>query len=239
MAFTRLINTSFKTVGHHQIKADVLLPPHLKPGKHPLIIAYHGGFLIAGARNFYLFMAAWVPAYAAATSAIIVSPDYRLFPSASTSDILSDVEDLWQWVHVSLPRVLSTSAPGHEVDLERILVEGNSAGGFCAAHLSMNHAASIRAAIMVYPMLDCLGTEFPGWPLESLGVTAPFTGKALDDKIEEIRRAGAVSGRDAQDGLPLVLSILKGKKFVELFGNDERHNPLRRARDLKQALPRT
>lgn len=233
-----LTDPRFKAVDDHQIKVDILLPPQLKAGIHPLIIAYHGGYLISGARDHYMFMASWLPAYAVSTSAIIVSPDHRLFPSASTSDILSDLEDLWQWIHTGLPDVLSFYAPEHEVDLNKILVEGNSAGGFCAAHLAIDHANSIRAAILVYPMVDCLSPYLTRGPPGDIAASAPFRGDVLSEKIRATRQEGWVSERRDQNGILLTLSTMKDGRFGEIFGTDEQHNPLHRVKKMEQILPR-
>lgn len=234
-----LTKTSFKIVDNHHIKADIVLPPNLKPGKHPLLIAYHGGYLIGGARNCYAAIGPWVPAYAASTSAIILAPDYRLFPSASTADVLSDLEDLWQWIHSTLPDVLSVKAPGHEVDLQKILVEGHSAGGFCAAHLSISHAESIRASILVYPMVDPFSPGVSGKPVEAMVTGAPLTGEELEKKIEAVRQEGWVTERVDSDGWLLMLSLLDGGKFGECFGDNKDHSPVNRVRGMKRPLPRT
>lgn len=225
-------------VDDHPIEVDIVLPPGLKEGKHPLIIAYHGGYLIAGARNHYLTMAAWLPAYAASASAIIVSPDHRLLPSATVPDILSDLEDLWEWAHQSLPSVLASRAPQHFVDLDRILLEGNSAGGFNAAHLALSHSAGVRAAILVYPMVDCLmdyltqgppeGDTLNAGPVPSNGL---WTGDELDSKIELARKSGWMTQRVSPEGLRLTRSIMKGARFGQIFGSDKRNNPIDRLRD--------
>lgn len=34
---------------------------------------------------------------------LLIAPDYRLLPEANGVDILSDLEDFWQWLHNSLP----------------------------------------------------------------------------------------------------------------------------------------
>ena len=41
-------STTYKTVNEHPIGVDVLIPKKLEPGtkKHPLIIRFHGGFLV-------------------------------------------------------------------------------------------------------------------------------------------------------------------------------------------------
>ena len=119
-----------------------------------MIIAYHGGGLIGGARDHYEYQSSWLPAWAARNNAIVLSPDYRLLPRASAQDVIDDVNSLWNWVQLSLTTTLAQLTPGHHVDLSRILVEGGSAGGFTAAHLALSHPDKIRAAILVYPMVD-------------------------------------------------------------------------------------
>lgn len=229
----------YKTVDDHSIKADILFPPGLQPGRHPLLLAIHGGYLITGARDYYRSISAWVPAYSASTSAIVVSPDYRLFPGAKTSDILSDLEDFWQWVQNDLPLVLNDLAPEYSIDLDRVLVHGTSAGGFCAAHIAMDHPESIRAAIMTYPMLDCLDAYMTEGPPSDIAATAPYQGQDLCEKIEAARMEGWVSGRRDEESLLLTRSIMKQGYFGQLFGTDKRWNPLQKLQYTKGCLPRT
>ena len=40
-----------------------------------------------------------------------------------------------------------------EADLDRILVCGGSAGGFCAIHQSLSHPLSVRAILLQYPLV--------------------------------------------------------------------------------------
>ena len=42
-------STSYKTVNEHNIGVDVLVPKDLKLGneKHPLMVRFHGGFLVS------------------------------------------------------------------------------------------------------------------------------------------------------------------------------------------------
>ncbi|KAI1612822.1 Alpha/Beta hydrolase protein [Exophiala viscosa] len=233
----QITTETFKQVGPHPIKVDIVFPPGLKEGKHPLIIAYHGGYLIAGARNFYFMMASWLPSYAASTNAILISPDHRLLPSASVAEILSDLEDLWLWVHSSLPSIIASHTPlsKHSIDLNHILLEGNSAGGFHAAHLALTHHAQIRAAILVYPMVDCLMDHFTIGPPESqLSEDEDRTlwkGDVLDRKIEQARTAGCVTTRVDAEGRLLTRSMAKRGKLGTFFKSDPRTNPLTRVLD--------
>jgi hypothetical protein len=82
------------------------------------------------------------------TNAVIVSPDYRLFPESTPSDILEDIGHFWEWLYreyrdtgslggpgIPGPDVdigfceqdqFSTSSP--RLDLNRIAVNGESSG---------------------------------------------------------------------------------------------------------------
>lgn len=41
-----IYRTSYKKIGDHSIEAGVLVPKDLKPGKHPLLVKFHGGGLV-------------------------------------------------------------------------------------------------------------------------------------------------------------------------------------------------
>jgi cephalosporin-C deacetylase-like acetyl esterase len=39
--------TSYKKIGEHEIEVGILVPKDLKPGKHPLMVKFHGGGLVS------------------------------------------------------------------------------------------------------------------------------------------------------------------------------------------------
>ena len=41
-----VFSTSYKVINGHAIGVDVQLPLNLKPGKHPLLVRFHGGGLV-------------------------------------------------------------------------------------------------------------------------------------------------------------------------------------------------
>jgi cephalosporin-C deacetylase-like acetyl esterase len=45
--------TSFKKIGDHEIEVGFLVPKDLKPGKHPLIVKFHGGALVSSFHNIH------------------------------------------------------------------------------------------------------------------------------------------------------------------------------------------
>lgn len=84
-----------------------------------------------------------------------MSPDYRLLPSANgVADVLEDLEDFWQWTRTHLAGVVGSHVPGHSIDLSRLLLTGNSAGGYCAIQLALSYPNDISAVAIAYPLLD-------------------------------------------------------------------------------------
>lgn len=57
-----------------------------------------------------------------------MSPDYRLLPEATGTDILEDVSSFWEWVHKGLSTELAKIDDSISADLSSILVVGESAG---------------------------------------------------------------------------------------------------------------
>ncbi|VUC28419.1 unnamed protein product [Clonostachys rosea] len=146
---------TYKTVDSHKIKTAVLIPKELKPGPHPIIINIHGGFLVYGHSLFSPFFAPWVLKLALEHSAVIVSADHRLLPSANgVADVLEDLESFWQWTRSSLANLLKDRAPSVSLDFSRLLVTGGSAGGYGATQLALSHPDEISAVALAYPFVD-------------------------------------------------------------------------------------
>jgi cephalosporin-C deacetylase-like acetyl esterase len=47
-----IVDVNYKTVNGVAIPASILIPKDIKPGKHPLLVRWHGGCLITGHRMF-------------------------------------------------------------------------------------------------------------------------------------------------------------------------------------------
>ncbi len=75
------------------------------------------------------FYASWIMDYAIAHEAIVVSPNYRLLPESTGLEIMDDLSDCWKWTKGGLQPLVSSNTEGQvEVDLSKILVQGESAG---------------------------------------------------------------------------------------------------------------
>ena len=135
----------------------------------------HGGFFATAHSLFAPFFAPWALKLALDHGAIIVSADYRLLPTPNgVADQLEDLEDFWQWYRSSLPLVLQREAPGHEIDYERTLLIGGSAGGYYAAQLAMSHADEISALGLTYPAVDLRDEMWTKGPVEGAPTVLRF-----------------------------------------------------------------
>lgn len=112
---------------------------------------------VAGTRLHAPWFPPYLLTYATAHSAIIISPDYRLLPEASGKDILSDISSLWSWLFTSLHAYVVRRDPLNTtcgVDLGKILVTGESAGGWLAIQSALMHPSRIKAILGIFPMVD-------------------------------------------------------------------------------------
>jgi acetyl esterase/lipase len=187
-----------------------------------------------GARNYIPYMTSWLPDFASTNNAFILSADYRLLPAAKSTDILADIESLWTWIHSALSIVITNRLPGHTVDLTQILVQGASAGGFCATHLALSHPSEVRALIAVYAMLDMYADYYVKDPAISrpiLGTPkeASSSGEDVDANIQETKeeRPTSKTGIEKKLVLPPFLGVCG--RVLELFdGKDQLDSPMGR-----------
>ena len=124
----------------------------------------------------------WTLDLAAKHDAIAVSADYRLIPEATAEEALDDVHDAFDWVvsETGMAHALKEVYPDVSVvpDSQRVLVQGDSAGGYCAIQLGISNRQSptpkgrIRVVNALYPYLS-LRTPFhtQAYPKEIGGVS--------------------------------------------------------------------
>lgn len=145
--------TAYKRIGPHSIDVSILVPKSLKPGKHPLFVKFHGGGLITGDALYPDWFANYLVNFIHRTNAIAVLPNYRLVPEHSGDDILDDVRDLWKWVEEELEGYIASLHPSVELDPSRLLVGGDSAGGWTALHSAfILPEGKIKSLFLQYPM---------------------------------------------------------------------------------------
>ncbi|KAK5045998.1 hypothetical protein LTR84_008785 [Exophiala bonariae] len=153
-----IFTTSYKQIGSYNISLNTIYEQGLtsvSTSSQPIIIRFHGGGLVAADSLFPDFFGYWLLDLAKKYGAIIISANHRLLPEANISDILEDLEDVWTWVQSSLPEFLRIKSQGKvRCDLKQILTAGESAGGYLAIQLALNHPNGIRTFLAQYPMVD-------------------------------------------------------------------------------------
>lgn len=108
----------YKVVDDVKIQADLYRPPAKRAC--PVVVWIHGGALIVGSRTSVperLLSLCQQEGYA------LVSIDYRLAPEVKVPDVIADVKDFFKWLHEDAARKFN-------LDADRILVSGGSAGGY-------------------------------------------------------------------------------------------------------------
>lgn len=226
----------------------MLTPKNLAPGRHPVIINVHGGYLVHGDAVSQAFFPQWVLDLAATHAAILVSPDYRLVPSArGVADVLEDLEAFWTWTRApagagsGLTTLLARR--DHVADLDRLLLVGHSAGGYAVAQLALAHPAQARALALVDPLLDIKDPRFVDGPAPGPdGAFAPLMGVPAD-RLPSAAATRAwiadarpvVRSRAGLELTPLALAAVRhGLLYRELYdnsgANDPAFNPIERLR---------
>ncbi|CAG8341584.1 unnamed protein product [Penicillium salamii] len=227
-----VIGTSYKTFneGHSHINTDILIPRALlskqAPTKCPVMVRIHGGFLVTGSSRYPPWFANWTLDYALLKEAIIVAPDYRLLPEVSGKDILEDMNDFWRWIHSSgFFKIVHDASAGHITpDVSRLLVVGESAGGYLAMHLALSYPSDIRAVIGAYPILDLKSrfyTEAYSKPI--LGVPN-MSNDILEEHLAMTRATSSppvVTAADPPDRLKLAFSIFQNGRLLEFLGSKD------------------
>jgi acetyl esterase/lipase len=170
--------------------------------------------------------------FGASQNAVVVSPEYRLLPEASGTDILDDMEQFWDWVHKSLPSVLSERWPGLSLDLNRVAAAGESAGGYLALQsAALFPAANIKLVMAQYCAID----------LENPAYSPPGPVPSADDPLDEYKKALKPGSVRLSSPFPekwqLTKAILDSGRHREVIGPDERMNLRRNIRQARKLPP--
>lgn len=166
----------------------------------------------------------------------MVSPNYRLVPEHSGADVLTDLADFWRWVHGSgLTSYLASQGVDVELDFERILASGDSAGGYMALMSGLlQPKGSIKAVLAQYPMTDSLKRE-----KSELFVDMPAPKEdLLNEHLEKVKPGVVVSSCVPPKRMDLSYVLSAYGRYLEFFGGDKSMWPLYLV-DEKKWLPPT
>ncbi|GKZ20244.1 hypothetical protein AbraIFM66951_001424 [Aspergillus brasiliensis] len=235
-----LVQTNYKTVGDHKIRADFIIPQSNYTGKRPVILRFHGGGFLTGDSLYF----EWFPQYlfdiAKQYNAVIVSPNYRLLPEATSLDLFDDIEDFWIWLHSSAAAELLSSQPTPiELDLDRIMTAGESAGGTLSICLALAHPEEIRAGTASFPGLVLKPVEgasvqddrpsLSGLPLEEAN-------RLVDEAIKRGEEGIYQSAVAPPERLALMLASIETGRHYELYERGTEKDPRRPLRHSMERL---
>ncbi|PVH94686.1 alpha/beta-hydrolase [Periconia macrospinosa] len=215
--------TTYKTVGTHHIEAGILIPKNLPPGrKYPLVVKFHGGGLIVGDCLYTPWIASFFIPFLTRNAAITILPNYRLTPEARGFDILSDLSTFYTWLlhDRKLDSFLAANHPHQPIDIDytRILVTGDSAGGYMALQSAFTLAKdTFKVVLAQYPMTDYLRRT----PEERPFGEAPPSREWLDAYLAKIKPDDIISSSDPstdEDRRGLSAALASYGRFTEFFG---------------------
>lgn len=228
--------TSYKRIGDFDISVAILIPKNTQPGKHPLHVKWHGGGLISGDALLQDWFSNYLVSFTHRTSSIIVLPNYRFIPENSGADILEDIKDFWTWADRDLASFVRKVAPKVEVDLDQLLVSGDSSGGWHALHSVFElPEGRIKALLLLYPMVKkwCKSKEL----LREWGRPAPDE-EVIDKHLVQLPQGSVVSSDRylARDELADAFSANK-HRWDLAFGTDKKLHPVERLRERRSFPP--
>jgi acetyl esterase/lipase len=149
-----------------------------------------------------------------------------------------DQKDFFVWVRESLQEFLANQSPyaSMKVDTARILVTGDSAGGYLtlltALHQPVN---SIRAVVAAYPCADLQCAEFndaaAAQKIPAFG--APILpANVMQDYIGTLTGSEVITDAVPPGRFHLLLSASQQGMMTDLFGREVEMDPLRMLNDL-------
>lgn len=157
-------------------------------------------------------------------NALIISPDHRLLPEATGTDVLDDVEAFADWMHDQLPSIADREAWHASPDLGRVAAVGASSGGYLAMQMALlfSKKIDVKAVMSVCAPLNDIssGTLVPRGPRRILGSWPPPPRQAealIRDYIRGIKPGAVRSEGDPADMWPMLLSIAREWCFFFFF----------------------
>lgn len=125
--YENVISVKDIAYGKEQLNTGDLyyIPEILDDGKkHPVIVYYHGGAFLAGDKKYRVS----VCEYYAKEGYFVFCPNYRMAPEVDCMGLVIDCVDALNYVE--------KLAETYSIDLENIVVTGDSAGGYISSYLA-------------------------------------------------------------------------------------------------------
>jgi acetyl esterase/lipase len=168
----------------------------------------------------------WLLQLAETYDAIIVSANYRFLPEATGLEILEDVDDFWSWLHSDdLKDLLATHETPIELDLDKVLSAGDSAGGLLSIYLTLSYPDQIRAGTATYPQLSW--DDPPIYPSSKSALMPEVPESVIDEYVANIK-PGHVESSDLElRRVSLSSAISQHRRGREFWLRDSETSPCR------------
>ncbi len=128
-------------------KLDIYRPNNT--GKYPVIVFFYGGSWKTGSKAMYPFVAATLARH----GAVVVVPDYRLYPQVEFPAFLTDCANATAWTFAHLDQIGG--------DPDRLFLMGHSAGAYNAIMLALNPQYLAAAGISRDRLAGAIGLAGP------------------------------------------------------------------------------
>jgi acetyl esterase/lipase len=194
---------AYREIDGHKILADVYRPQDAKI--RPVIVWIHGGALITGNRDLEKRedVTRFLLSFAKAEGCAVVSIDYRLAPETKLPDIISDVEEAFRWL-------AGDGAKQFHLDPKRIVVAGESAGGYLTLVTGYRVRPKPKALVALYGFGDLIGdwsskpNPYPRYNLRKISreeAESQTDGTVISDSDERKGDGGSIYMYYRQNGL--------------------------------------
>lgn len=138
-------------------------------------------------------------------------------PESSSLDIFDDLEDFWSWLHSSSAAELLSAQPHSvEMDLDRILLAGESAGGLLSIIFALAHPDDVRAATAAYPSVHMAASHFRT-PKRTPLMDMPVPESRIGDHIASMKKRAIVSSAFPPDRLDLMVGAIQHGHLTALY----------------------
>ncbi|CAI6338613.1 unnamed protein product [Periconia digitata] len=219
----------YSHINGHDMMATVLTPKLLQgkpPSDYPVLVYWHGGGFITGHRTYAPWWPKWSIEFALSRNSIIVSPDYRLLPEASGSDILDDIRAFWEWMKNDFISVSERERWHARPNLGQVACMGESSGGYLALQSALlgSSGIDIKVVITISAPLDgdiCIKRFGIPSPRMILGSWPPPPRRAeaiIRDYIRAIKPGTVRTEGDPVAMWPLLMCIVQQARMPRLFG---------------------